>query len=389
MSNTTTQRNVQPWTAHPFFDQRVIVFASLCLTILGLAMVSSTGSIESLNMGKGSSYLFTRQVLFAIVGWMVWAFMQRVSIETLRKFSTAAFLFVIALLIFVLFFGSAIYGQRNWIELGFGLRIQPSELAKPVMIFWAADMFARKYEWLHLKRELFMPVAPALIGVVLLVAAEGDLGSAMILTPIVLAMFFYVGAPAKWFAVPIATGLLALVAFTLTAGYRLERFAAWLNPRENPLDGGYQLLHGYYAMGTGGWFGSGLGSSKEKLGSLPEAHTDFIFAVIGEELGIIGTLSVLFLFAAIALSSIRMASRTRDSFKQLTIMGIVAWIMTQTLVNIGTVLGLIPITGVTIPLVSYGGSSLIPTIVAFSLLARLSREICLENSARAGKVAAS
>jgi cell division protein FtsW len=388
MSETTTKRNVQSWTTHPFFDQRVIVFATICLTVLGLAMVSSTGSIESLKMGKGSFYLFSRQVIFAIVGWGAWAFIQRVQIERLRKLSNLAFLFVIALLVVVLFIGSETYGQRNWIELGSGLRIQPSELAKPVMIFWAADKLSRKYELLHIKRELFYPVVPGLALVVALVVAEGDLGSAMILTPIVMAMFFYVGAPMKWFAIPISLGLVSLTIFTLAAGYRVQRFAAWLNPRGEALDGGYQLLHGYYAMGSGGWFGVGLGGSKEKLGSLPEAHTDFIFAVIGEELGILGTLSVIFFFAAIAMSSIRMAARTRDSFKQLTIMGIVAWIMTQALVNIGTVLGIIPITGVTIPLVSYGGSSLIPTIAAFGLLARLSREIYIENKMRTDKVVA-
>ena len=166
-------------------------------------------------------------------------------------------------------------------------------------------------------------------------------------------------------------GLAGIAALSLTAGYRMRRFTAWLHP-EADLDGaGWQLTQGKVALGTGGWWGVGLGGSREKWGALPEAHTDFIFPVIGEELGLFGALTVLGLFAAITIFALRMAIRTHDSFVRITCVGIVAWIVGQALINLGAVLQLLPITGVPLPFISYGGSSLLPSLDGHRRAARL------------------
>jgi len=189
----------------------------------------------------------------------------------------------------------------------------------------------------------------------------------------VAAILYVNGAPARLFVGGAALVLGGVALLSMTKGYRMERFASWLNPENNALTGGWQLLHGKSALGGGGWWGVGLGGSREKWDWLPEAHTDFIYAVVGEELGIVGTLLVLVLFAAIGIAGLRLARRTSDPFVRTASAAVVAWILTQMLLNVGAVLQLIPITGVPLPLVSYGGSSLVPTLVALGMLMSFAR----------------
>jgi cell division protein FtsW len=183
-----------------------------------------------------------------------------------------------------------------------------------------------------------------------------------------LAAFYLIGAPMRIFVAIAALGIAGIAALTAIAPYRMARFTSWINPQADPQGAGFQLIHGQQALGSGGLWGRGLGGSREKWGTLPEAHTDFIFAVIGEELGILGTLSVLFLFFLIAFVGLRIARNTDDLFIELASFGIVVWLIWQMMVNIGAVLRLMPITGVPLPLVSTGGSSLIPTLAALGLL---------------------
>ena len=233
---------------------------------------------------------------------------------------------------------------------------------------WGADMLDRKYHLLEQRNHLLMPVLPVSVAVLGLVVLQGDLGTAMVMMPIMASLLYFVGAPRKWFLLMGGAGLAAIAALSIAAPYRMARFTSWLDPYADAQGTGLQVIHGQQALGSGGWLGLGLGGSREKWGTLPEAHTDFIYAVMGEELGIFGTVSVLVLFTAIAIVGLQIARKTNEAFIQIATLGIVAWIVTQALVNIGAVLGILPITGVPLPLVSYGGSSLIPTLLAMGIL---------------------
>jgi cell division protein FtsW len=206
-----------------------------------------------------------------------------------------------------------------------------------------------------------------------LVLLEGDFGNTTMLAAITAGMLFAAGAPLRLFAVLAGVGAVGLVVATLAAPYRMQRFTSWLDPDADRLGFGWQVSQGQYALGTGGFWGVGLGASREKWGSLPEAHTDFIFPVIGEELGLVGTLSVLMLFGVLAFAVFRLSRNTRDPFVRLAAAGVGSWIVVQAVINIGGVLGLLPVTGVTLPLVSYGGSSLIWTLAAIGMLLAFAR----------------
>lgn len=347
----------------------------MLLLALGLMMVLSSSSVESIEVHQSAFTLFWRQAAFAVAGLVAMVVLSRAPTRAFRRFSLVALLItgVMLLLVFVPGLGVGVHGQRNWIRLFGPFRLQPSEFAKLALIIWTAHTFALKDRVLHQWRDLavpFLPVAAVLVG---LVVAEGDLGTAIIMALIIAALLFVAGAPMRIFAGLGALGLAGIGALSLTAGYRLERFRAWLDP-ESDLDGaGWQLTQGKYGLGTGSWWGVGLGGGREKWGALPEAHTDFIFSVIGEELGLVGALTVVGLFAIIATAALRMAIRTDDPFVRFTSVGIVAWLIGQAMVNLGAVLQLLPITGVPLPLVSYGGSSLLPTLMAVGVLLAFAR----------------
>jgi cell division protein FtsW len=273
-----------------------------------------------------------------------------------------------ALLVIVLLVGTAVHGQKNWIDFGGPFRIQPSEFAKLAIVMWGADILDKKYHLLEQRNHLVFPVLPVSAAVLLLVVMQGDLGTAMVMMPIMASLLYFVGAPRKWFMIMGAVGLAGIAALSIAAPYRMARFTSWLDPYADAQGTGFQVIQGQHALGSGGWWGVGLGGSREKWGTLPEAHTDFIYAVLGEELGILGTITVLLIFTAIAIVGLRIARGTNEAFIQIAALGIVAWIVTQALVNIGAVLGILPITGVPLPLVSYGGSSLIPTLLAMGVL---------------------
>jgi cell division protein FtsW len=217
-------------------------------------------------------------------------------------------------------------------------------------------------------QNLLIPVFPVGAIIAVLVILEGDLGTALILGPVLLALFFAIGAPVKLFTWSAMAGLLGILVLSIQEGYRVQRFLSWINPTAENQDAGWQVTHGKYALASGGWTGIGLGASKEKWGWLPAAHTDFIFAVVGEELGLIGTLIVLVLIGTIAYVALTLARKTNDLFTKLIATSVMAWIVVQSIINVGAVLGLLPVTGVPLPLVSYGGSSLVFTMSAIGVL---------------------
>lgn len=356
--------------AHPMAPYYLILGSSMLLLVLGLVMVLSSSTVESIDVSGSAFTLFQRQAMFAGIGVVAMLILSRARVSLVRRFALLFLVLSIFLLLltFVPGISAGVHGQRNWIRLFGPFRLQPSEFAKLALIIWTAHVVASKDRVMHRWRELFWPFLPVAGLIVLLVVAEGDLGTAIVLTIIIGGLLFVIGAPMRIFVALGSVGLIGIAALSLTVGYRMKRFTAWLHP-EADLDGaGWQLTQGKVALGTGGWWGVGLGGSREKWGALPEAHTDFIFPIIGEELGLFGALTVLGLFAALAIFTLRMAIRTEQVFIRVACVGIVAWILGQALVNLGAVLQLLPITGVPLPYVSYGGSSLLPSLMAVGLL---------------------
>ncbi len=354
---------------HPMLNYQILLGATGFLLALGIVMVASASSVFSYQQNNGNSWaLATRQLIFAAIGVFLMIAVSKMHVDSIRRWAPLFMVIVGILLVVVLVVGTAVHGQKNWIDFGGPIRIQPSEFAKLAIIMWGADVLDRKYHLLEQRNHLLIPILPVSFAVLLLVVLQGDLGTAMVMMPIVASLLYFVGAPRNWFLAMGAVFVVAIAALSIAAPYRIARFTSWLDPYADAQGTGFQVIHGQQALGSGGWWGVGLGGSREKWGTLPEAHTDFIYAVLGEELGIIGTILVLIIFTAIAIVGLRIARGTNEAFIQIAALGIVAWIVTQALVNIGAVLGILPITGVPLPLVSYGGSSLIPTLLAMGIL---------------------
>jgi cell division protein FtsW len=358
---------------HPLATYHVLLGATLLLLVLGVAMVLSASTVESYRVFGSAYTLWLRQVMFAVLGLAAMVVGSRLPVHVWRKLAYPTLVFAFATLMLVLVVGHSVAGQRNWVELGGPFRFQPSEFAKLALVLWGSDLLARKQGLLDQWKHLLVPLLPVAGGVVGLVLLEGDVGTALILVPMVAAILYVNGAPTRLFVAGGGVVLLGVAVLSAGKSYRLQRFASWLDPSSDALGGGWQVLHGKSALGGGGWFGVGLGASREKWDWLPEAHTDFIYAVVGEELGIIGSLLVIALFAAIGVAGLRLARRTTDPFVRTASAAVVAWLLTQALLNVGAVLQLIPITGVPLPLVSYGGSSLVPTLVALGMLMSFAR----------------
>jgi cell division protein FtsW len=360
---------------HPLSTYYLLMGATLLLLALGLVMVLSASSIESYKVFGSAYTLAQRQAMFAVIGVAAMFVSSRMPVVFWRRLAWPSLILAFGLLIAVLIpgVGVEVAGQRNWIEIVGPFRLQPSEFAKIALVLWSADLLARKAGLLDRWSHLLVPLLPVAGAMMLLVLLEGDFGNTLMLAAILGGVLFAAGAPLRLFAGLGAAGLAGVAALTIAAPYRVQRFTSWLDPAADRLGDGWQLTQGQYALGTGGWWGVGLGASREKWGSLPEAHTDFIFSVIGEELGLIGTLAVLVLFGTIAYAAFRMSRRSTDAFVRLASAGVACWVVVQAFVNVGAVLGLLPITGVPLPLVSYGGSSLIPTLVALGMLMAFAR----------------
>lgn len=358
---------------HPLSTYYLILGTTMLLLVLGLWMVLSASSVESVRTFGSAYTLAQRQALFAVAGVIALILAARTSIEFWRQSAWVFLVIAFALLVAVLFIGVEVAGQRNWIEVFGPFRLQPSEFAKLALIVWGAEVLTRKDRRNPTWGNLLIPIVPVAGILMMLVLLQGDFGNTLMLAAILCGMLFVAGAPVSLFVIFGGLGTLAVWVLSLAAPYRMERIISWLNPDADRLGFGWQVAQGQYALGTGGLWGVGLGGSREKWGSLPEAHTDFIFSVIGEELGIIGTFSVITLFAILAFAIFRLSRSSALPFVRLTSAGVGSWIVIQAVVNMGAVLGVLPVTGVPLPLVSYGGSSLVPTLVAVGMLLAFAR----------------
>lgn len=360
----------------PLTTYYLILWVTTTLVVFGLIMVFSASSVTSLLEGDATYSVFVRQAMFAGIGAVVAVFASRLSVQWWKRLAIP--LLVVALILQGLVFtslGYEQYGNRNWLDLG-PVSIQPSELAKVALLLVGAMIFANKGRLVGLVRHILLPYLIPISAIVLaLVLGGNDLGTALVMLAIIGAVLAMAGAPGRFFVAVSLLGVAGVVGLVLTSANRMSRITNWLSPECQSDPNGYcgQSVHGMYALADGGWWGVGLGRSKEKWDWLAEAHNDFIFAIIGEELGLPGTLMVLILFGLLAWACYRLIVRTRDRFVRIAAAGIMAWLLGQALINVGAVIGLIPVVGVPLPLVSAGGSSLVTTLLALGMLLSFAR----------------
>ena len=357
--------------AHPRASFFLVLVPTVLLLALGMMMVLSASSVLG-SVRFGDAYYFVkRQVFFLAVGGAAAFVLSRCTVRALKVLGWG--LVIAALTLQILTFTPLGWGEakgnRNWVQFGTSFfRIQPSELAKLAIIVWGADLLARKQKLLDQPKHLLVPFVPVSLLLISLVVLQHDLGTGMIMGAIVVAMLWYVGASWKMLAsigAIVGAGVVVLVA---TSANRLGRITGFFDSTHDQMGVNLQPLRGVFALASGGWWGLGLGASRQKWGSLAEAHTDYVLAIVGEELGLVGTLVVLSLFLVLAYAGFRIALRSDITFCRYLAAGVTSWLMIQALVNIMVVLKMIPVLGVTLPLLSYGGSGLMANLAAIGML---------------------
>ncbi|WP_067675093.1 putative lipid II flippase FtsW [Nocardia miyunensis] len=362
------------WLARPLASFHLVVTIATLLTVLGLVMVLSASSVESY-ADDGSAYsLFIQQLLFAVLGAVLFYLALRIPFRTLRRLSFPMFAISVLALVLVLIpgIGSQAQGSRRWFDIGF-IHVQPSEIVKVTLIIWGAHLLATRRAENAGYKEILMPLVPAGLLCCLLIVLEPNLSTTIAVGIILVALLWFGGLPVRLFVAIGASGVAAALVLAMTAGYRSDRMRAFFNPGDDPQGIGYQARQATFSLADGGIWGRGLGQSRAKWSYLPNAHNDFIFAIIGEELGFLGCALVLGLFALFVYTGLRIASRSADPFLRLLVATATTWITGQALINIGYVVGLLPVTGLQLPLVSAGGSSLAITLLMFGVIASAAR----------------
>jgi cell division protein FtsW len=345
------------------------------LLVIGLVMVLSASSDEAMLRGSSPWLYFARQAEWVALGAVSLTVFAAVDYRWWRRFALPGLLIVIGLLAAVCVpgVGVVVSGSRRWLGAG-AWQFQPSELAKLAVVVFAADLLTRRADRMHDSRFTLRPVALVMAVLAALVMKQPDMGTTVVLVGIAAAVLWVAGSPPR----SLRNAGLVAAAFAgllgVLAPYRLHRLLSFLHPERDKTNTGYQAVQARVGMATGRIFGVGLGAGREKTGYLPNAHTDFIFAVIGEEVGLVGCLVVVLLFVGFALLGIRAAARAPDRYGTLIATGITAWIVLQALVNVGAVVGLLPVTGVPLPFVSFGGSSTVIAMAAVGMLANVARQ---------------
>lgn len=352
----------------------VIVVVVILLLMIGVMMVYSASASMAYHKFGDSFYFAKRQLLFAALG--VFFMFLVTNIETKKMYDLAkpALIACFILLVIVLIPGIGILrnGARSWLGIG-AFSIQPSEFTKLAMILFLARWFSQPNYQITQFRKGFLPGLGILGAAFALIMLQPDLGTGTVLVGTGMILIFAAGARWKHLGGFFLMGLGGFVALILAAPYRIKRITAFLDPWSDPRGAGYQLIQSLYAIGPGGLLGLGLGMSRQKHLYLPEPHTDFIFSILSEELGFLGTTTVILLFGILVWRGFRVAIRANDLFSSLVATGVTAMLMIQAVINIGVVSGAFPVTGITLPFLSYGGSSLTLTLVAVGILLNLSR----------------
>ena len=342
------------------------------LVIGGLLMVLSASSVSSFAEFGDSFRYFQRQSIYAIVGMGALVLTARMRYDAWRRLCLPFLALTILLLGAVLSpsHGVEAYGSSRWFQLG-PVTVQPSEIAKLAAVVFAAMVIERKWGKLDDLGHLALPLLPVVLVIGGMVMLQPDLGTTLIITATVFAMLFVAGVRMRYLSMAAFFGTVVGMGLIMSAEYRRVRFLSFLHPWEDASNTGYQLAQSLIALGSGGWFGVGLGASRQKWAYVPNAHNDFIFAILGEELGLIGEIVVLAAFAALIYAGVRIAASAKDVFGRMLAGGIVSWFGIQALINLGAVTGLLPITGVPLPFLSYGGSSLVVSLAAVGILVNI------------------
>ncbi len=353
----------------------VILLAAVVLLLgAGLVLVLSASAVTGLDQTGQTYFFFLRHLRYLALAAIALLIMMRVDYRRLRAAVVPLAVCTVAGLVTVMLQGESVNGSQRWLDAG-PVNIQPSEFAKLALVLWLAYFLEQRRHQLARPVRIIRPVALVVGAVGFLVMQQPDLGTTIILGVIALGMLFAAGVPCRDITKLAATGAgVAMVLAWNGEAYRRDRIIGFLNPIETRQDEGYQVFQSLVGLANGGVRGVGLGSGQAKWGWLPNAHTDFIFAIIGEELGLVGALVVLGLFASIGVLGFRISDHAPDMFGSLLAAGITTWFMIQVLVNIGGVVGLLPITGVTLPFLSFGGSSLLANSVAMGILLNIGRQ---------------
>lgn len=345
------------------------------LLIFGLVMISSAGVVVSKMRFSNEYHLFNRQLLFGIVPGVLLLFLfQKINYTFWKKISLPLFFGALLLLILVFIPGVGIklQGASRWINLG-PISFQPTEMMKLALIIYLASWIEARGAKLKDFSEGFIPFAVILGVVALLIIAQPDVGTLGAITVISLVMFFVAGVPIRYIASLVGAGFVLLLILIKIEPYRMNRLLSFIDPTADPQGIGYQINQALIAIGSGGIFGLGLGQSKQKFNYLPEPVGDSIFAIVGEELGIIGAAVLLVLFVLFALRGFKIAKNAPDMFSSMVAVGISSWVVFQALINIMAIIGLIPLTGITLPFVSYGSTSLVFVLMGVGILLNISK----------------
>ncbi len=358
----------------------LILGSTIALTCIGLMMVLSSSAVESISQGVDPYQLFLRQSIFGVIGVVLMIILSRLRISTLKKLAWPALIIGIFLLLLVFTpLGFAVGGNRNWISIG-GVTAQPSEAAKLALALWMGAVLARKHALLGQFKHAFIPVVPLGGLVILLVLLGHDLGTSVIIMAIMAAGLFFAGVGARLFIPVGIVGALAALVLALSSGNRMSRISGWQGNCNDGNDLCLQAQNGIYALASGGWWGVGLGQGRQKWNWIPEAHNDFIFAIIGEEFGLLGTLVIVLLYGIIALAIFRVIVRHTDPFIRIVCGCILTWIIGQAFVNIAMVTGLLPVIGVPLPLISSGGTALTLVLAAIGVVLSFARAVPVEQA---------
>jgi cell division protein FtsW len=358
--------------AKPVNHLYMLLVSAGALTFLGLIMVFSASSIHSIDTKGSAISIVLRQLMFVAISIPLAGYLSKLSLVRWEIVGRTGLVISMCLLAALAIpgVGKTVNGNTNWIDLKV-IDVQPSEFAKFFMILWAGYLLARKEKAGRFNINVFTLIGPGFLLVMALVMYGHDLGTASVLASILAGLLFVSGIRLRLLGGITAVGAVVLAAFIVTSGYRAARFLVFLNPFA-PADykyAGWQPAHSLLGLASGGLFGVGLGGSRQKWGNLAEAHTDFIFSVIGEELGLIGTLSVLILISVLIYAIFRIALRAQEPMIRFVCAGIGCWITIQAFLNIGSATSVLPVVGVTLPLVSYGGSALVATMCALGFVA--------------------
>ena len=362
------------WLGRPMTSFHLIIAVAALLVSLGLIMVLSASGVHSYDEDGSPWVIFGKQLIWTLVGLFAFYAAMRMKVNTMRSLAFTGFAVTIVMLVLVLIpgIGKEANGSRGWFVVA-GFSMQPSELAKIAFAIWGAHLLAaRRMEQASL-REMLIPLVPAAVIALALIVAQPDLGQTVSLGIILLALLWYAGLPLRVFLSSMFAVVVSAAILAVSEGYRSDRVMSWLNPGADAQGSGYQAKQARFALANGGVFGDGLGQGTAKWNYLPNAHNDFIFAIIGEELGFIGAAGLLCLFGLFAYTGMRIARRSADPFLRLLTATATMWVLGQVFINVGYVIGLLPVTGLQLPLISAGGTSTATTLLIIGVIANAAR----------------